>query len=230
MDYRSISAQDVFLSCLRSGEESAWAEFISRFEPLILRTIIKVANHWGELRSQTIDELLQETYLKLCVDRQTILQSFHPIHPDSVYGYLRAFAGNLAQDHFKAAHASKRGGSSRIESMESFSATSGDSRYLRSHDERIERDVLLKEIESILASLVAGPNAQRDKLIFWLYFRSGLAASAIAALPSIDLTTKGVESTLQKLITQLKHHLLPSELPGGKTAAADKGMMAEDSL
>ena len=218
------------MSCLRSGEESAWAEFIDRFEPLILRTIIKVATHWGELRPQTIDELLQETYLKLCVDRQTILQSFHPIHPDSVYGYLRALAGNLAQDHFKAAHASKRGGSSRTESMESFSAASDVSRYLPSHDDRIERDVLLNEIENILANLVTGPNAQRDKLIFWLYFRSGLAASAIAALPSIDLTTKGVESTLQKLTTQLRLHLLPSELSDRKTPTADKGMMAEDSF
>lgn len=230
MDYGSISAQDVFLSCLRSGDESAWAEFISRFEPLILRTIIKVATHWGELRPQTIDELLQETYLKLCADRQIIVQSFRPTHPDSVYGYIRAFAGNLAQDHFKAAHASKRGGSARIESVESLSARSGEAPYLRSQDNRIERDVLLKEIEGILVRLVVGPNAERDKLIFWLYFRSGLAASAIAVLPSIDLTTKGVESTLQKLTTQLKHYLFRSELPGEKTSAADKGMMAEDSL
>src|SRR5437667_159549 len=39
----------------------------------------------------------------------------------------------------------------------------------------------------------------RSRLIFWLYYRSGLSASAIASIPNIGLTTKGVESALLRL-------------------------------
>jgi hypothetical protein len=101
---------------------------------------------------------------------------------------------------------------------------------MASHHDRIERTVLLQEIESILNGLVAGPNADRDRLIFWLYYRSGLAANSIASIPSIDLTTKGVESTLQRMTTQLRNHLCPSVLSSLRNLPEDKGNVAGDSL
>jgi RNA polymerase sigma-70 factor (ECF subfamily) len=230
VDNSAISPEEVFLTCLRSGDESAWAEFLRRFQPLILRTIIKVSTHWGDRSPQTVDELLQETYLKLCSDRESILKSFRPTHPDSVYGYLKVFAANLAQDHFKAASATKRGGSIRIESAGNRSTEIANAMEMRSHHDRIERTVLLQEIESILNGLVAGPNADRDRLIFWLYYRSGLAANSIASIPSIDLTTKGVESTLQRMTTQLRNHLCPSAVSTLRNLPEDKGNVAGDSL
>ena len=46
--------------------------------------------------------------------------------------------------------------------------------------------------------------------MFWLYYRVGLTANAIAALPSIGLSMKGVESTILRLI-----RLLRQEISGG---------------
>src|SRR5580700_7857603 len=227
VDYSSISAEDLFLACLGSGDEPAWTEFLRRFQPLLIRTIVKVAGHWGKRTPQIIDELLQETYLKLCSDRESILKSFHPAHPDSVYGYLKVFAANLAQDHFKAARATKRGGSLRIESTEDSSAAI-HSMASSSQHQLIERSVLMKEFEDIVATLVAGPNADRDLLIFWLYYRSGLAANAIASIPSIGLTTKGVESTLQRLTTQLRDHVCRPEISDPKPPLSEKGNGLED--
>jgi RNA polymerase sigma-70 factor (ECF subfamily) len=229
VDYCSISAEDLFVACLRTGEEPAWAEFVRRFEPLLLRIIIKVAGHWGERSPQVIDELVQDTYLKLCSDRQAILISFHPAHPDSVYGYLKVFAANLAQDHFKATRARKRGGSLKIESTDDHPITI-ESVSFSSHHQHIERSVLVKEIENIVAALVVGPNADRDRLIFWLYYRSGLAANAIASMPSIGLTTKGVESTLQRLTTQIRNHVCGPATSGVRTPLTEKGNIAGDSL
>lgn len=227
MDYSSISAEDLFVQCLRGGNEPEWAEFVRRFQPLLVRVIIRVARHWHEPNTQLVDELLQETYLKLCSDRESILETFHPGHPDSVYGYLKAFVANLAQDHFKAAYARKRGGFVKIESRGHYSE-GADLASLASVDRQIERNVLLKEIETVLGGLASGPNSARDRLIFWLYYRSGLAAKSIASMPSIGLTTKGVESTLQRLTAQLRARLCRSEVlnPG----EVNKGNMAADSL
>jgi RNA polymerase sigma-70 factor (ECF subfamily) len=229
VDYSSISPEDLFLTCLHAGDESAWAEFLRRFQPLILRTIIKIASHWGETTPQTIDELLQETYLKLCSDRETILSSFHPAHPDSVFGYLKVFTANLAQDHFKATRARKRGGSLKIESSEAPSATD-QCMDVRSGPLQVERSILVREIETILKELAVGPNADRDRLIFWLYYRSGLSAVSIASIPAIGLTTKGVESTLQRLTAQLRNHVCRPEAINPRSELPRKGNTLEDSL
>jgi RNA polymerase sigma-70 factor (ECF subfamily) len=63
----------------------------------------------------------------------------------------------------------------------------------------MERTILLQEIDLHLARSISAEELPRSRLIFWLYYRSGLSASAIASLPSIGLTTKGVESALLRL-------------------------------
>jgi len=40
--------------------------------------------------------------------------------------------------------------------------------------------------------------------IFWLYYEQGYSAKEISLLPSMGLTVKGVESTLQRLTRFLK--------------------------
>lgn len=44
-------------------------------------------------------------------------------------------------------------------------------------------------------------------MIFLLYYRQGLTASEIAALPSLDLTTKGVESVIARLTYMIRSHI-----------------------
>jgi hypothetical protein len=50
----------------------------------------------------------------------------------------------------------------------------------------VEREVLLKEIDTCLSER---PTEATDRVIFWLYYRPGLTARAIAAVPSIGLAT-----------------------------------------
>ena len=59
-----------------------------------------------------------------------------------------------------------------------------------------EKAVLLREVNDALSRVAAGPHLQRDRKVFLLYYRVGLSANAIAALPSIGLSTKGVESSI----------------------------------
>src|SRR5262249_16749202 len=64
-------------------------------------------------------------------------------------------------------------------------------------------------VESTLAlvdyvSLAAGPHLDRDGKLFWLYYRVGLTADAIAGLQSIGLSTKGMESSFLRLTRLLR--------------------------
>jgi len=206
VEYSTLSAEEVALTCFRGGDESDWSEFIRRFHPLIARVVMRVARNWGELSPQALDDLIQETYLKLCADRKRLLQNFKPAHEDAIYGYIKVFTANLAHDHFKASRSEKRGGSALPTSIDSDNP-GPRARGSSSEEAIIERGILIQQVDACVRAISPGPNAERDREIFWLYYRVGLAASAIAALPTIGLSTKGVESTLLRLTRQVRQRL-----------------------
>jgi RNA polymerase sigma-70 factor (ECF subfamily) len=71
----------------------------------------------------------------------------------------------------------------------------------------MERELLLKEIDHCLEGCLAGPEQERDRLIFWLYYQQGLSARAIADLPTIGLTAKGVESAIFRLTLMVRERM-----------------------
>ena len=64
----------------------------------------------------------------------------------------------------------------------------------------IEQSILLRELDQHLAS--AGTD--RDRTIFWLYYRQGYTAKDIASMPGLGLTQKGVESCIYRLTQALR--------------------------
>ena len=204
MNYASLSPEELVLACIETEDVAAWEDFVRRFQKLIASVALRIARRWGEPSPQVIDDLVQETYLKLCADNFRLLRSFKSQHQDAFYGYLKVVTANLVHDHFKAAHSSKRG-SGTIESaidepVKSATDVAGVASAVKSSD----RAVLLREIDATLSRLAAGPQLQRSRRIFWLYYRFGFTASAIAALPYIGLNTKGVESTILRLTRLLR--------------------------
>jgi RNA polymerase sigma-70 factor (ECF subfamily) len=225
VDYSASSPEEVVRACTQSGDQSAWDEFVRRFQPLIAVIVLRTARRWGETSPQVMDDLIQETYLKLCDDDARLLRMFRPRHPDAVYGYLKVVTANLVHDHFKELSSKKRGGGMKPaceEVLQSESSNSGS--------QDVERDVLIREIEAALRSLVQGAQGARDRRIFWLYYRVGLPASAIAALPSIGLSTKGVESTLVRLTRTVREKLAGSRTESPRARNDPKGIRASDSL
>lgn len=204
--YTALSADELALTCFQGGDESAWAEFVRRFQPLIAGVIFRVACKWGEISPQVIDDLVQDTYVKVCAERAQLLESFRSAHKDAIYAYMKVFAANLAHDYFKAQRARKRGGgtggASFVDKKDCDNVADS-----KSAEATIERDLLIQQIDACLKALLVGPNSERDRNIFWLYYRVGLTASAIGALPVIGLTTKGVESTIARLTRQVRERL-----------------------
>lgn len=215
MDYSSLSSEDLAFACLRADDEACWLEFIRRFNPLISATALRVARHWDQGIPEVVDDLVQDTYLKLCTGRAQILSRFKSSHPNAIYGFIAVFTANLAQDHFKTQQALKRGGTVQTGSLEDATCDAG--RPERAGVTTLERQLLLERVARSLKTLVSGPNAERDRQIFWLYYRTGLPASAIAALPSVGLSTKGVESTILRLTRAVRQQLTKArEAPSSK--------------
>jgi RNA polymerase sigma-70 factor, ECF subfamily len=207
MDYAELSAEELVLACRQTDDIAAWQEFVRRFHPLIATVALRVARRWGESSPQLIDDLVQETYLKLCADNFHLLRCFKPHHQDAFFGYLKVVTANLVHDHFKAAHSTKRGSGAIEVTNEPIITSATSACNTTGTAKNSERGILLRELDALLCRLAAGPQLERDRRIFWLYYRVGLAASAIAALPSIGLTTKGVESTILRLTRLLRQEM-----------------------
>jgi RNA polymerase sigma-70 factor (ECF subfamily) len=229
VDYSAISPEELVHNCLSGRDEAAWVEFIRRFQPLIASVVFRVSRQWGESSPGMIDDLVQETYLKLCTEGLRILDKFEAIDQVSIYRYVKVFAANLAHDHFKASHAQKRGGSAETAPLNT-DTTTERATWKDSETKNLERKILIGEIAACLAAEVSGPKAERDCRIFWLYYRVGLSASAIATLPSIGLSTKGVESTILRLTRAVRRQLAPKKAESQSPLKSVEGIRSAESL
>lgn len=206
MDTTELSTEELLLKCATDGDESAWSEFVRRFHRLIATVALRVARRWGEFSPQAVDDLVQEVYLKLCADRFRMLGSFSSHHPDAFYGYLKVVTANLVVDHFKGVHSIKRG-SGTVAVPADPQTSHGPDIAAVGVAEKSERKILMGELDAMINRLAAGPHLERDRTVFWLYYRVGLTANAIAVLPSIGLSMKGVESTILRLTRLLRQEI-----------------------
>jgi RNA polymerase sigma-70 factor, ECF subfamily len=229
VDYSALSSEELVNACVRSGEELAWVEFVRRFQPLIASLALRVARQWGETAPQVIDDLVQDVYLKLCAKDFRLLRKFTSAHEGAIYGYIKVFTANLARDHFKASHAQKRGGSVETASLDD-GAPAQRVKQLEPEVAILERKLLLGRVATCLNVVASGSNAERDRRIFWLYYRVGLSSTAIAALPAIGLSTKGVESTILRLTRAVRRQLAPQKQQGKSPGEAVEGIRPAESF
>jgi RNA polymerase sigma-70 factor, ECF subfamily len=226
--YSSVSAVELIGACAESGDETAWEEFVSRFHRSISLSVLRTAYQWGELPQQVVDDLVQETYLKLCANKCRHLLDFAARNPEALTGYIKTIAVNVAHDHFKSLHSQKRGPGETAHSLEDIEPVA-HGRDLGGRS-AMEREVLLKEINGCLESCSQGPDQERDRLIFWLYYQQGLSAIAIAALPTVGLSAKGVESAIFRLTRLVRERIVGHR---AATSAApqtgEKGLRSAES-
>lgn len=202
MDYSSLPSDELVSLCSASQDLLAWREFVRRFQRPIALVIYRVARLWGESGTSIVDDLVQETFLKLCANDCSILREFRAKHTEASNGYLRVIALNVAHDYFRSRRAVKRGGSQRqvdseVDPLEFTPAAWGNA-------DQIEREIQLKELDHLLDAASEVEVSTRDRVIFRLYYKQGLTAKAIASIPSFQLSTKGVESSLARTARFLK--------------------------
>jgi RNA polymerase sigma-70 factor (ECF subfamily) len=206
MRYSSLSLQDVVCLCAGPRDDEAWEEFVARVGKPIGLTVMRTASLWGEPSRSLVEDLVQVTYLKLWEDGCGLLRDFAIQHPEAILGYIKKTAANLTHDYFKHIHSQSSGGDKPHVSTSDVEPEAGNEDH--GSQETIAFGVLLSEIDEHLKRGVAGLDQERDRTIFWLYFRQGMSTKEIASLPTIGLGAKGVGSVIERLKHCIREQIL----------------------
>ena len=214
--FSSLSLKDVVCLCAESSDNDAWEEFVSRVGKPISLTIMRTSRLWGQTFQSVVEDLVQVTYVKLWEDGCRLLRNFAIQHPEAILGYLKKTAANVTHDYFKHGNTQSLGGANPHVSTTDVDPKAG--KEIDGSEERISFGVFLNEIDEYLKHSLTGPDRERDRTIFWLYFRQGMSTKEIAALPTIRLGTKGVGSVIERL----KHGIREQIVRAGSDPKSDE--------
>ena len=203
MDPRKLTDEELVRLLLATRDEALradlWVEFWRRFQPVIARVIFKRLSRYTRwVDSTRVDDLVQETFLKILKDNCKALRKFEFWHENAFQGFLKIMAANVVEDDIRKKNSEKEGGGQTPEDIDNLVNHPSDrSRSATS----IFNNLRMSEIEKCLQKRKADPNFARDHRIFWLYFRDGFTANDISLLPDIAFkNVKGVESVLLRLV------------------------------
>jgi DNA-directed RNA polymerase specialized sigma24 family protein len=201
-----LSLKDVVCLCAGPCDNEAWEEFVSRVGKPISLTIMRTASLWGEPSPSLVEDLVQATYLKLWENGCRLLRDFAIQHPEAILGYLKKTAANATHDYFKHGRSQSSGGDHPHVSTSDVDPEAG--KEVHGSEQKIAFRVFLNEIDEHLKRGLTGPDQERDRTIFWLYFRQGMSANEIASLSTIGLGAKGVGSVIERLKHSIREQIL----------------------
>jgi RNA polymerase sigma-70 factor (ECF subfamily) len=225
----SISPEELVRICSGSGDADVWEEFVHRFHRLIASVVLHTAARLGDASPQMVDDLIQETYLKLCADGCRLLRNVDSRQPEAIFGYIKVVTANVVRDYFKSLHSQKRGFGQIEEAPELFIPVADQNSP--GGASAIERQLLIKDVQRHLRDCTTGPEQARNCRIFWLYYQAGLTASAIGSLPEIGLTTKGIESLIFRITRELRERMvIPGQQSASSTRSTAEGIRPAESL
>jgi RNA polymerase sigma-70 factor (ECF subfamily) len=199
--------------CARSADAQEWEELLRRCTPIAALVAARVSRLWlGSVTAASVDDIVQEVFLKLCEQERRILREFKPQGEDSFLGLLRIVSASVANDYFRRMRSEKRGG--KVVTVALDDGLTSNAAAARDGSARMQRAVLFAELDRRLRA-APGAISERDRAIFWLYYLQGLTAEEIADLPVAGLSAKGVESALRR-VTQWLRGELKSRKPGSQ--------------
>jgi RNA polymerase sigma-70 factor, ECF subfamily len=204
--YSALSLKDVVCLCAGPCDDEAWEEFLSRVGKPIRLVVMRTASLWGENSRSMVEDLIQTTYLKLWEGGRVLLRDFALERPEAILGYLKRTAANATHDYFKHGRSQLSGGDKPHVSTSDIDPEAGNDSY--GSEEQIAWNLFLNEIDENLSRCLTGPDTDRDRMIFWLYFRQGMSTQEIASLPSVNLSAKGVGSVIERLKHSIRDQIL----------------------
>jgi len=201
----SIEANRLVRICAYSAEAPEWEQLVRLIVPVVGLAARRVGAVWGDRSTQTANEIVQEVFLKLCEDERRVLREFASRDGIEFLQLLRVITATAATDHFRRLTADKRGGSAAANQVEPHAVAD------ELHDWRAARAMelpfLFAQLDGLLR-LYPSQVSARDRKLFWLHYSDGLSAKAIARMPGMSLSAKGVESALIRLRRILRHTVL----------------------
>jgi RNA polymerase sigma-70 factor, ECF subfamily len=204
--YAALSLKDVVCLCAGPCDDEAWEEFVVRVGRPLSLVIMRTAAIWGKPSRSLVEDLIQVTYLKLWEGGRNLLREFAIQRPEAILGYLKKTAVNATHDYFKHGHTLSSGGDAPHVSTTDVEPEAGQE--TSGSQDKIAFEIFLGEIDQYLRHGLTGPDQERDRMIFWLYFRQGMSSKEIASLPGIGLGAKGVGSVIERLKHLIRDHIL----------------------
>jgi len=168
----------------------AWEKFVREAHVVVAAAAFRALARWRYPQKDQVDDLVQETFLKLCLNDFYLLRSFRSGRPEALVAYLRAVTSTVVSDSQRARLAQKRGSGGEPLDLDDAHVAAATTEAT----EQIERDILLRHISRCLST-----QRERDRQVFWLYYRHGLTSQAIAEIKIVELRSSGVESVIRRL-------------------------------
>jgi RNA polymerase sigma-70 factor (ECF subfamily) len=191
------SIRDLLHLCLSSDGEEQWREFVRRTQPLIASVIINTVRRWKTPAPSLVDDLIQDTFVKLFANEKKALRVAKNEHENTIFGYLKVIASNVVRDHFRQP-------ANKADEIEINDAVFPPGPRDR---ERLEFLQKKEQIKRILEMLSVSETYDRDAGIFWFFYEQGYTAKEISLLPAVGLTVKGVEAVLFRVARFVREKL-----------------------
>lgn len=182
--------------CLDSGKEASWESFVRAAQPFLVSGVVRALGGWTASRRGEIDDLVQESFVRLCARDYRALRNFRSGDGNALCAYLRTVAASAATDHLRSASAQKHGAGEPAVSLDALTREPASSQDTVG---AIQRGMLLRIVERCLES-----QKTRDRVIFWLYHRQGLTPKAISALDTSSMGQRGVETLLYRMTAAVR--------------------------
>src|SRR5689334_2632026 len=103
MDPRKLTDEELVRLLLDTRDEDLraepWVEFWHRFQPVIARTVRRrIVRYTRWVDSGRVDDLAQETFLKILKDDYKALRKFEFRHENALPSLLKVMAANVVED------------------------------------------------------------------------------------------------------------------------------------
>jgi RNA polymerase sigma factor (sigma-70 family) len=216
------SAEELVSLCGRGEHPDAWDEFVARFNPRIVRFIIRERRargiSAGTEEADVVADLAQEVYLRLLANDRRAMRNFRGATEFAVLAYLARIARAVVGDAVRRDTSQKRSAQLvSIDEQEDGSvglASKLEAGEQSAPDRRLHDKLVLERLETHLLS-IGSANPARDALVFQLHVIEGLSVREIAAVPGLKMSLAAVETVIRRTRERLKALLGgPSDLSG----------------
>jgi len=191
---------------LLSGKSEDCEEFVRLAQPIVALAIARALARWGRPARDRVDDLVQDTFARLYDRNAKALRSFHSDESNALAAWLRAVAGSVTLDSLRSTSAKRRGAGQPTHSLDEpgLALPAPDNTF-----DSVARSLSTARINDCLRG-----EKERDRSIFWLYYRHGYTANDIAGLQGPGIGPKGVETAIYR-VTKAVRECLGRQRPEG---------------
>ncbi len=216
-DFRNLTHNELIKQLAHApGEERLWSEFIKRYDKHIQRTIFVMCKRMRYHGVAQTEDLAQDVYLKLKEKNGHRLKEFEGQHTNSIFTYLETIAANVVRNAWRNDHAQKRPPAEKGLALDQPLYPDSEGRGLNlaeilpagNWDDEVKRLELEDAVGYCLEKILGDKrHAQRDKLLFKLYFYEDFSAEQIAQIRQIGLSDKRIYGLLKTLSEKVRECL-----------------------